>query len=669
MPTAAITFLGINGAIWLRLLFLISVGLFAWRMSQLIRILRLGRAEYRLNDIPLRIKTFLIEVMGQKRLFQEPVIGWAHPLIFWGFCLFCFASALLMLGGMFPSLSIPQAEEIPLFSSAIDIFAAIVLVALAAAAVRRYFYTPKGLERTGDATLILALIATLMITYLFAEAGAEPGKGLVWRPMGDLTAWALRGLHLSDGAMQTLGHTAWWIHAFVLLFFLAYLPYSKHMHLLWAPFGVFLAEIPKKGVLPPAVDEQDSSAAGPLSRFTWRMLYNAFSCAECGRCERVCPAAACGSQLSGKQLIHQFKIYVLEQGMAQLRGKNQNGKQLIGEMVSPQELWGCLTCYACMERCPVRNEHVPLIVELRRQLVENGDMNARLQEALTSLQRYGNSLGKSPRKRCDWTKNLSQPIKNALKEPVETLWFVGDYASFHPSSSRMTCMTAQLFQQAGLDFGILYDKEKSAGNDVRRTGEEGLFEILAEENAANIRQSGCKKIVTTDPHAYHALKREYSRFGLETPVFHYSELLAEWLKRGVLHPKQKLPGRAVYHDPCYLGRINGIFDAPRQVIDAIGLDRIELPRNRENSFCCGAGGGKIWMEEEEGMTERPAVNRIREALGMEGASLFVVACPKDYAMFEDALKTVGGEDRLRIADLSELVCKAMEVPREEVAAA
>ncbi|MGC9326260.1 MAG: hypothetical protein ACP5I1_01370, partial [Candidatus Hinthialibacter sp.] len=266
MPTAETTFMGLNGVIWLWILFLISVSVFIWRISQLIRIIRLGRAEHRLNDIPLRIKIFLKEVMGQKRLFQEPVIGWAHPVIFWGFCLFCLASALMLAGGMLPFLPIPQAEEIPILSTVIDLFAIIVLAALAAAAARRYFFTPKGLERTWDATFILVLIALLMITYLLMEAGAESQKELIWRPMGDWTRSALSGLHLSDNAIESLSLTAWWIHALTLLFFLAYLPYSKHMHLLWAPFGVFLAEMPPKGILPPASEDQDSSVSNPLSR-------------------------------------------------------------------------------------------------------------------------------------------------------------------------------------------------------------------------------------------------------------------------------------------------------------------------------------------------------------------------------------------------------------------
>ena len=283
-----------------------------------------------------------------------------------------------------------------------------------------------------------------------------------------------------------------------------------------------------------------------------------------------------------------------------------------------------------------------------------------------SLQRYGNSQSKSPRKRIEWAKDLPTPLKDARKEAVETLWFLGDYAAFHPSSLRVSRLLAMVFQAVGLDFGVLGDGEQSAGNDVRRLGEEGLFEMLAEKNVKAMEKATFQRIVTTDPHTYHTLKHEYARFGLTKPVVHYTELLDELMRQGKLALKQRLSGRAVYHDPCYLGRYNGIYDPPRRLIDALGLTRVEMPRTRENSFCCGAGGGKIWMQEEEGITRRPALLRMDEALAIDGVSRFVVACPKDLGMFEDAVKTLGAESRLRVVDLGELVYEAMGISPEVV---
>jgi Fe-S oxidoreductase len=690
LPTSEKIF-GLYGAVWLMILAALAMAVFAQRVYCLLRVLAQGRRENRLDHLGRRAGLFLTEVMGQSRMWRgESIINWAHPLIFWGFCCFVVASALMFTGGMFdPFLPagwhIPQAEEIPLLGTIVDLFAVLVLIGLIASSIRRYILTPAGLQRTADATLVVSLIALLMVTFLFVEAGghvreavkaagaaaAVPSEswGQTWLPAGAATAKLLLRSGLTGATVMSIGLACWWLHLFTLLFFLMYLPYSKHMHLMWAPFAVFLGELPRqKGTLEaPAAAEGAAgqpaaeSVAGQLHTFTWRQLLNAYTCAECGRCERACPAAASGAKLSPRQVVHDLKEFVLSQGVRALarRAPAGNGKKLIGELVEPEALWACTSCYACMEMCPVRNEHVPLIVEMRRTLVEQGRLDASLQETLTSLQRYGNSQGASPRKRFDWAKDLPKPIKDAEKEPVETLWFLGDYAAYHPSSARVSRMVALVFQAMELDFGCLLKSEKSAGNDVRRVGEEGLFEMLAEQNMQSLGKARFQRIVTTDPHTYHTLKHEYRRFGLKQPVYHYTELLDEAIAQGRLSLKQKLEGVAVLHDACYLGRYNGIFDPPRRVLDALGLKRREMPRSREHSFCCGAGGGKIWMEEDQAVQERPAVNRIREALAMSDVTRFVVVCPKDLGMFEDAVKTVGQEDRLKVVDLGELVFEAV----------
>jgi len=679
MPTEG-KFLGIYGAVWLAVLLLAASALFVRRMVQLVRILALGRKENRFNHLGLRVATFLREVLGQSRLLRgEAIINWAHPLIFWGFCFFVFASALMFVGGILaPWLRIPQAEEIPVLGTVIDLFAVAVLIGLIASSIRRYILAPPGLQRTMDATIVVSLIAALMVTYLLAEAGGhakhlvmresgapEQGWAQTWLPAGTAVASALMAAGLPAETLVGLGAFSWWVHALILLFFLVYLPYSKHMHLIWAPFAVLFAELPEKGTLPPAADESDNQLKTPLAQFTWRMLLNAYACAECGRCERTCPAVASGSKLSPRQIIHDLKHFVLHEGMASLEGRQANDERpFVGGVVEAEALWGCATCHACSDKCPVRNEHVPLIVQMRRKLVEEGRVDPSLQETLLSLQRYGNSQVKSPRKRFEWAKDLPIPLKDARKEPVETLWFVGDYAAFHPSAMRVSRMVARVFQEAGLDFGILGEAEQSAGNDVRRMGEEGLFEMLAEKNMKAMAKAQFERIVTTDPHTYHALKHDYRRFGLDKPVLHYTEVLDDLLRKGKLRLKQRLTTCAVYHDPCYLGRYNGIYAAPRRVIDALGIRRMEMPRHREDSFCCGAGGGKIWMQEEQGISQRPATLRVQEALQVPDVTDLIVACPKDLAMFQDAVKTVGAEGRLGVVDLGELVHDAMGLATE-----
>jgi Fe-S oxidoreductase len=320
-----------------------------------------------------------------------------------------------------------------------------------------------------------------------------------------------------------------------------------------------------------------------------------------------------------------------------------------------------------MERCPVFNEHVPLITEMRRHLVTEGEVEERIQEVLMNLNRYGNSQGKSPRARAKWTKGLEFKIKDARKEPVEYLWYVGDYASFDPRLQSVTQAVAGILHRAGVDFGILYEGEQNTGNDVRRIGEEGLFEMLRDKNQKILGKARFEKIITTDPHTYQALKHEYAGENGGpapdgVPVLHYTELLDELVRTGKLVLSRTVDAGVTYHDPCYLGRYNGVYEPPRRLLRATGARLVEMPRSRANGFCCGAGGGRIWMEDVPGIEERPAENRIREAASLPGVDTFAVACPKDLVMFKDALKTAGLEDRLAVKDVVELVEHSIVAP-------
>jgi Fe-S oxidoreductase len=334
-------------------------------------------------------------------------------------------------------------------------------------------------------------------------------------------------------------------------------------------------------------------------------------------------------------------------------------KALIGDVITEDELWACATCYACDQECPLFIEHIPAIVDMRRYLVIEGRVDSELQDALSNLGRYGNSLGQSPRARAKWTQSIQPKIKDARREEVDYLWFVGDYASYSPTLAETTQKTASVFQAAGVDFGILYESEQNAGNDVRRVGEDGLVEMLVEKNTAAFGRSQFNAIVTTDPHSYNTLKNEYSMdLNGGCSILHHSELLDQLLDSGDLRTNRKLGYRVTYQDPCYLGRYNDVYDAPRRVIEATGCELVEMPRNRDRALCCGAGGGRIWMEESD-MQERPSEARIREAAELDGVSMFVVACPKDLTMYQDAVKTTGNEDRIAIRDLADLVHEAL----------
>ena len=322
---------------------------------------------------------------------------------------------------------------------------------------------------------------------------------------------------------------------------------------------------------------------------------------------------------------------------------------------------------ACVEACPVGIEHVPIINQLRRRLVELGELDEALQRVLEKVVSTGNSIGEPRRKRGRWARELPVPIKDARKEPCEYLWFTGDYASFDPRAVQASRALAEVLAECGVDVGMLYEGERSAGCDVRRVGEEGLWQSLAEENIESL--SGCdfERILTTDPHTYHALRQEYPQLGGSWSATHHSELLAELLREGRLVLPRPLPYTVTYHDPCFLGRYNRVYEPPRDVLRALGVQLVEMPRNRDNAFCCGAGGGVIWMQERgrAGQAARPAEQRIAEALALDDVTVFVVACPKDASMFNAAVATMDCGDRIVVRELAELVHEALGLGANE----
>jgi Fe-S oxidoreductase len=438
--------------------------------------------------------------------------------------------------------------------------------------------------------------------------------------------------------------------------FLTELPEGKHFHVVTSIPAVLLRNLEPRGKLPSALEfknESGSSTVGvsALEHFRWRSMLDFYTCTECGRCQEVCPAYASGLPLSPKLLMMNLRNELVKAG-----GKNL--KQPVGDVVTDQVIWSCTTCYACDQECPLCIERVSPIVDMRRYLVLEGRVDNMLQDALSNLGRYGNSFGQSERMRAKWTQGLQPPVKDARREAVEYLWFVGDYASYNAALTDVTRKTAEIFQKAGMDFGILYDAERNAGNDVRRVGEEGLFEMLVEKNGKVLSKCKYQTIVTTDPHTYSTLKNEYPWNGDRPNILHTAELLDQMISSGQIKFNRRLDYKVTYHDPCYLGRYNGVYDAPRRVIEATGCELVEMPRHGDRSFCCGAGGGRIWMDEKD-VKERPSEARVREAAALDGVRSLVVACPKDVAMFRDAVKTTGNEERLNVNELIELVYEAM----------
>jgi len=649
---------------------LIAGGIFLVRAYQLLwRNLRRGRSSERFGRWGERIWGLVKYVAAQGRLFRVFIPGTAHFFIFWGFALLSLTILQAMFEGLLafinPHFVIPIIGEFGPLALFQDLIVVAVIAAVIYALYLRLIAKPERYKgsHTSQGVMVLMFILTIMVSLVVIN-GIRINLGVdelaAWRPISRLIGGLFAGM--APSAQRVIEEVSYWIHLGIVLIFLTELPGGKHFHVVTSVPAVLLRNMEAPGRLPPLPEGSGDEGAQAVEQFTWRTMLDFYTCTECGRCQDVCPAYVSGSVLSPKVLMMGLRDNLIERGDVHhlpedhARAKAIIDKELAGDVFSDAFIWACMTCYACDQECPLFIEHVTPLVEIRRHLVMEGRMDESLQDALANLGRYGNSFGQSERARAKWTQPLDPKIKDARREPVEYLWFVGDYASYHASLTDITRLTAEVFRHAGLDFGILYDGERNSGNDARRVGEEGLFEMLVEENTAAMGRSQFKAIVTTDPHSYNTLKNEYPNGDHE--ILHYAELLDELISSGKLKLSKQLDYSVTYQDPCYLGRYNGIYDAPRRVIEATGCRLVEMPRNREKALCCAAGGGRVWMEEAEDEV-RPSEGRIQEAVDLQGVQAFVVTCPKDNTMYQDAVKTTGHEDRLVVKDLIELVHEAL----------
>ncbi len=625
---------------------------------------------------------------------RKPLVGWAHLALFWGFLGLLAATTIVGVDydiyGHIITGALQGHEKTFLtgwfyegFNLVFNAAGVAAIGGLAVLLVRRHQRSEPQLDYTrvdvkdggysraklvaGDMLFVDLLMAILVTGFLvqglrILSEGFPSFEGWTW--MGWFVAKALSVAGISPDVAFYLHGVLWWAHSLMALGFVAYLPYSKAVHMITSAADLVATDPGPTRRLPALADGKPGYTSA--ADFTWKELLDFDACTKCGRCHEVCPARTSGGPLSPRDLILDLRQWLnssrhiptlLE---TELRSETTGpaappDAEPAGDVIRQETLWACTTCMACVEACPVGIEHVPTIVSLRRRLVDQGKMEPTLQAALQNVASQGNSFGKSARMRARWTKALDFTIKDARKEPVELLWFVGDHASFDERMQGLSQSLARLLHDADVDFGLLYEAERNAGNDVRRVGEEGLFEMLVESNMQAMGNASFKEIFTTDPHSFNTLRNEYSSFGLEVRVRHYSQLLADLLDAGRI-PVAPLGTKVTYHDPCYLGRYNRITEAPRRVIRALGCELVEMPRNRDNTFCCGAGGGRIWMDDSH-LEERPSEMRIKEA-GLLAVDRFVVACPKDFAMYSDAAKTTGLDMSMRVVDLVQLVEEA-----------
>ncbi|HEY65562.1 MAG TPA: 4Fe-4S dicluster domain-containing protein [Caldilineae bacterium] len=647
----------------------LTILVFVYGVLRRVRRWRMGQPDHRIDQVGSRLLSVLIQAVGQARTVEDPYAGVMHLAIFWGMVMLFMGTVLatvdwdvtrLLFDFQFLTGGVYVVYELVL-----DIFGLLLLVGLGMAAYRRYVIRPARLQNVPVRRLVwddayaIAMLTLIAISGYLIEglriAVLQPDWA-AWSPVGN----ALASLFLAMGepTNRTLHLVLWITHGLLAFTFIASVPFTKLFHIVAAPTNIFFRSLQPAGALAPA---RHTSQVGVKQwrDFTWKQILDFEACIRCGRCQDNCPAHASGLGLSPRDVMIKLDAHLWQR---------DGDKALHGDVITTQELWACTSCRACAQVCPVFTDVLSSIVDMRRYLVDQGQIDPQLQEALANLARYGNSFGQSGRARARWARAIQPKIKDARREPVEYLWFVGDYASYHANVIDVTRKAAEVFRSAGLDFGILYDGERNAGNDVRRVGEEGLFEMLVDRNMAVLSRCNFQAIVTTDPHTYNTLKNEYpAEIRDQHRVLHHAELLDQLITAGRLEFKRKLGYRVTYQDPCYLGRYNGIYDAPRRVIEATGCTLVEMPRHGDRAVCCGAGGGRIWMEEGE-IRERPSEARIREAVDLDGVEVLVVACPKDIAMFKDAVKTTGYADRLKVMDLVELVYEALALHEQETEA-
>jgi len=638
----------------------VTMVVFAYGVFRRFRRWRMGQPERIHKAYGRRLRDVVADVVLQLRTAREAYPGLMHLALFWGMVALAIGTALATVDWdvtrLFFDFQFLVGMPYLLFELLLDLLGLGALVGLALAAYRRYVLRPARLQaeparRTRwDDGYVLILLMLIVITGYLVEglrlAVVRPDWA-TWSPVGNLVAMALSSV--AEPTDRTLHVGLWAVHGLAAFGLLASMPYTKLFHILAAPLNIFYGRSQTPGTLAARPTGAPAGVSG-WRDFTWKQILDFEACIRCGRCQDQCPAHASGLKLSPRDIMIKLDAHLWEPA---------NGRKLHGDVITADELWACTSCLACVRACPVYNDQLRAIVDMRRHLVLEGSMDTRLQDALANLGRYGNSFGQSERARAKWTQSIEPKVKDARREPVEYLWFVGDYASYNPILAGITQKTLEVLRHAGLDFGILYDGERNSGNDARRAGEEGLFEMLRDKNLATLSKCQYQAILTSDPHTYNALKNEYGpELAKGRPILHISELLDQLVASGKLGLSRKLGATVTYHDPCYLGRYNGIYDAPRRLIRATGCELQEMPRHADRSFCCGAGGGRIWMDEGE-VKERPSESRIREATGLAGVQRFVVACPKDVTMYQDALKTTGQESRLVVQDIVELVHEAL----------
>ncbi|NWK71480.1 (Fe-S)-binding protein [Bacillus paramycoides] len=647
-----------------------------------------------------------VNVFGQKKLLKDKKSGIIHVMFFYGFILVQFGAIDFVWKGLAPGSHLPLGPLYPAFTFFQEIVTLVILIAVFWAFHRRYVEKLVRLKRNFKSGLVLIFIGGLMLSVLLGN-----GMGIIWHgeefswsePIASVIAYVFSGVN--ETVAISVFYFSWWVHLLILLTFLVYVPQSKHAHLIAGPVNVFFGRLSNPGKLEKIDFEdetQETFGVGKIEDFRQNQLVDLYACVECGRCTNMCPATGTGKMLSPMDLILKLRDHLTDKGaavtsrapwvpvvafnntqgnqlamMAAGKGQQESAAtalaydpSLIGDVITEEEIWACTTCRNCEDQCPVMNEHVDKIIDLRRYLVlTEGKMDAEAQRAMTNIERQGNPWGLNRKERETWRQGDDEVTVPTVKEKskageeFEYLFWVGSMGSYDNRSQKIAISFAKLMNEAGISFAILGNKEKNSGDTPRRLGNEFVFQEMATKNIEEFEKAGVKKIVTIDPHAYNTFKNEYPDFGLQAEVYHHTELLAQWVKEGRLKPIHPIEETVTYHDSCYLGRYNEVYEAPRDILKAIpGVNLVEMARNRETGMCCGAGGGLMWMEETTG--SRINVARTEQALAAK-PSIIGTGCPYCLTMISDGTKAKEVEEQVQTLDVTEILERSVIGQKKE----
>ncbi len=669
-------------------LLVVTLGFFAWSAQRRWRLMMVAKAPAnRADQISRRLALTLRYAVGQLRMVRYPLAGWAHIAVFFGFLVLLLNSLILFGRGYVPGFNFwifsPDNLLGAMYAFLRDIFTVLVILGVLVFYYHRLIKRLPRLTLNVEGVLILAIIFVMMVGDLVYEGAAiaretEAGSELFHAktPFASLSAMILAPLK-GQAALAVLWHVGFWTHASLVLIFLNLLPYGKHFHVLTVLPNVFCQDLAPSGRLAPIKDiegrleREETLGVKRVQDFSWKSVLDFYTCTECGRCTDQCPANNTGKELSPKHLsIHlrdhmyrrQNELIAAPASGAQSGNGNGDEVVLVPDPIKPEVLWACTTCAACQAECPVFISFIDKIVDLRRNLVmEQSEFPEQLQTMFRGLETVGNPYSFPKEQRADWAQGLDIPLRSDQPDAEYLLW-VGCSPSFDDRARKIARATAQLLKTAGVDFAILGPEEQCTGDPARRAGNEYLFQMLAQANVETLNNYNVRRIITICPHCYNTLKNEYPDFGGHYELIHHSELLAQLVREGQLKPQHRVEAKIAYHDACYLGRHNNIYDPPRGVLSAIpGVQLCEPVESRDRGMCCGAGGAQMWKEEEEGQARvnHTRVNQLLRVLPNNGPDrTLATACPFCMTMLRDGLLDQGHED-VQALDIAELLLRSV----------